>query len=230
MRDQTEQFDIVPILSRGKHRNPRRGACFMEMASYLAGERWSDHPGCTHPLLAEMARLVNDHTSDDGRRRLVDMIPSVIGLTSEDPHWEAEIALRAATAALPIASAERQQALAVGVLSSERVLADLDGRPPGSMRQSSTAALESVPLAYAWARQFARSSRVSRRGYKRHAAPTIVRCAVQGMATACVDDTDERMERLLRSTIGYCSASRSDVSAVPATATPDASVSRPSRG
>ena len=42
--------DLVPILSRGKHRNPRKGACFMEMASYLAGERWSDHPRCTHPL------------------------------------------------------------------------------------------------------------------------------------------------------------------------------------
>ncbi len=29
----------------------------MELASYLAGERWSDHPACTHPLLAEAARL-----------------------------------------------------------------------------------------------------------------------------------------------------------------------------
>ena len=44
--------ELVPVLSRGKHRNPRRGACFMELASYLAGERWSDHPACTHPLLA----------------------------------------------------------------------------------------------------------------------------------------------------------------------------------
>lgn len=206
MRDQRQQFDIVPILSRGKHRNPRRGACFMEMASYLAGERWSDHPACTHSLLAEMARLVNDHTTDEGRPRLVELIPSVIGLTSEDPHWDAEIALRAATAALPVASAERQQALAVGVLSSERTLADLDGTPHDSLRESSSAALQTVPLAYTWARQFARSSRVSRRGFKRHAAPTIVRCAVQGIATACVDDSDRRMEQLLRSTIAYCSA------------------------
>jgi len=28
----------------------------MEFASYLAGERWSDHPACTHPLLAVLAR------------------------------------------------------------------------------------------------------------------------------------------------------------------------------
>jgi hypothetical protein len=30
--------DFVLVLSRGKHRHPRRGACFMEFASYLAGE------------------------------------------------------------------------------------------------------------------------------------------------------------------------------------------------
>ena len=36
--------DLLPVLSRGKHRTPRKGACFMELASFLAGERWSDHP------------------------------------------------------------------------------------------------------------------------------------------------------------------------------------------
>jgi hypothetical protein len=40
---------LVPVLSAGRHRTPRTGACFMEFASYLAGERWSDHPTCTHP-------------------------------------------------------------------------------------------------------------------------------------------------------------------------------------
>ena len=83
--------DLVPQLSRGKHRNPRKGACFMELASYLAGERWSDHPLCTHPLLATMARLVNDHTTDSGRDRLGRLVPSVIGLTSEDPQVDVEL-------------------------------------------------------------------------------------------------------------------------------------------
>ncbi|MDX6241462.1 MAG: hypothetical protein QOG10_6286, partial [Kribbellaceae bacterium] len=69
----------VPVLSRGKHRNPRKGACFMEFASYLAGEPWSDHPACTHPLLAGVARDVNDCTTDAGRSRLAPLIPSVIG-------------------------------------------------------------------------------------------------------------------------------------------------------
>ena len=70
--------ELVPVLSRGKHRNARRGACFMEMASFLAGERWSDHPSCTHPLLAGLARLVNDTVSDPWRPRLIPLIPSVI--------------------------------------------------------------------------------------------------------------------------------------------------------
>src|SRR5664280_464897 len=78
--------ESMPVLSRGRHRNPRRGACFMEMASFMAGESWSDHPACTHPLLAELARLVNDSVSDRLRPRLVPMIPSVIGLTSQDVH------------------------------------------------------------------------------------------------------------------------------------------------
>src|SRR5436190_13975240 len=96
--------EIVPLLSRGKHRNPRKGACFMELVSVMAGERWSDHPTCTHPLLASLARLVNDYTSDAGRHRLVASIPDVIGLTSDDPRVDVRIALRSATIALPVAS------------------------------------------------------------------------------------------------------------------------------
>src|SRR2546421_6917449 len=111
--------ELVPILSRGKHRSPRKGACLMELASYLAGGRWSDHPACTHPLLAAVARRVNDYTSDAGRPRLADLIPSVIGLTGEDLHIDARIALGSATMALPVVAAERQRVMAVSVLSCE---------------------------------------------------------------------------------------------------------------
>ena len=104
---------LLPTLSRGKHRSPRKGACFMEFASLLAGERWSDHPACTHPLLAAVARHVNDHTSDAARPRLAELIPSVIGLTGEDLHIDARIALGSARLALPVAAAERQRVLAV---------------------------------------------------------------------------------------------------------------------
>src|SRR6266498_2197260 len=143
--DDTQLPTLLPLLSRGKHRNPRKGACFMELASLLAGERWSDHPACTHPLLAAVARHVNDYTSDAGRPRLTGLIPSVIGLTSDDLHVDARIALRCATMALPMVASERQRVMAVSVLACERVLADLDGRPLGDLEGQSRTALARTP-------------------------------------------------------------------------------------
>lgn len=71
----------LPVLGGGAHADPADGACFMEYASLLAGERWSDHPRCTHPALAQLARLVNDNIRDDLRYLLVPLVPDAIGLT-----------------------------------------------------------------------------------------------------------------------------------------------------
>jgi hypothetical protein len=178
----------------------------MEMASFLAGERWSDHPRCTHPLLGAVARLVNDFTTDEHRPHLVELIPSVIGLTTNDPRADARIALSCATAALPIASAERQNAMAVAVLASERVLAALDGRPSGQLRETSVRALESAPMATNWARSFATDVDVSVGGFRRFGAPNTVRIAIPGIAEACVPDPDARLRSLLVDAIAECAA------------------------
>jgi hypothetical protein len=196
--------ELMPILSRGKHRNPRRGACFMELASYLAGERWSDHPACTHPLLAAVARDVNDYTSEFGRARLGGLIPSVIGLTGEDLHIDARIALRCARLALPVAAAERQQTMAVSVLACERVLADLDGRPAGWLEEQSRQALAQAPHAAQWARSFTRNLPISAQAFRRRAAPATVHAAVEGIARACVPQPDEMLRDLLIGAIGEC--------------------------
>jgi hypothetical protein len=178
----------------------------MEMASYLAGERWSDHPRCTHPLVASVARLVNDHTTDDHRSRLVELIPAVIGLTTTDPRAEARIALLCATTALPIASAQHQNVLAVSVLAAERSLAALEGRDPGDLQTTSIAALDWAPQAAAWARGFVGRFDTLGGGSNRFAAPHIVRIAVQAIAEACVPDPDERLHDLLAAVIGECAA------------------------
>jgi hypothetical protein len=202
-----QQPALLPLLSRGKHRNPRKGACFMELASVLAGERWSDHPACTHPLLAALARHVNDNTSDAGRPRLAGLIPSVIGLTGDDPRIDARIALRAATTALPVVAADRQRVMAVGVLACERVLAELDGRPVGDLQEASRSALARAPHAWAWAERFAaRGGRPSTRRFRQQAAPTIVRNAAQGIAEACVPDPDGMLRDLLVQAIDTCAA------------------------
>jgi hypothetical protein len=197
---------LLPVLSRGKHRNPRKGACFMELASYLAGERWSDHPACTHPLLAALARHVNDLISDGARPRLAPLIPSVIGLTSDDPHVDVRIALRCATTALPVAPAESQRVMAVSVLTCNRVLAALDGQPRDTLDQRSRVALAAVPLAERWARDFTRGLPISVERFQRRAAPRTVQSAVEGIARACVPDPDAMLHDLLCATIDEVAA------------------------
>ncbi|MEV0587002.1 hypothetical protein [Nonomuraea sp. NPDC050310] len=198
-------LDPMPVLSKGRHRNPKRGACFMELASYLAGERWSDHPACTHPLLAALARLVNDNTTDARRGELVRLVPSIIGLTGDDLRIDATIALRCATTALPVAAAERQLALAVSVLACEEILARLDGRAAGLSEQSARA-MEQVPVAARQARKFSRSARITERGFRRYAAPNAVQLAVVGIAQACVSDPDTILRELLAGAIADCRA------------------------
>lgn len=196
---------LLPVLAAGRHRNPRKGACFMEFASYLAGEKWSDHPACTHPALAFLARMVNDCTSDRDRSRLVELIPSVIGVTTADPRAELLIALRAATAALPIASEERQRALAVGIITAQSRLADLGHPEDAGLHERITTAFTQAPFAERWAREFVAENRIDRR-HRAIARMTeaIIRTGVLGIAQACTPGANERLRELLRGAIDDC--------------------------
>jgi hypothetical protein len=176
----------------------------MELASYLAGERWSDHPACTHPLLAALARLVNDNTSDDNRGKLIGLVPSIIGLASDDLRVDARIALRCATTALPVAAAERQLALAVSVLAAEEMLNRLDGVPAGRLSEHSRSALAQVPHAAEQARRFSRAARITEKGFRRYAAPNAVQLAVVGIVQACIPDPDTLLRELLTAAIADC--------------------------
>jgi hypothetical protein len=192
--------DGVPILSAGRHRNPRKGACFMEMASYLAGERWSDHPKCTHPLLASLARMVNDSLCDEERPRIAGLIPDVVGLTGEDLEIDVAIATRAAAAALPVAPATRQNVMAVGLLTAERMIGTLEGDHEDLLTLCREAFAQ-APDAEAWAHRYARDARTSERTFRRQTAPHIVAYAVEGIAVACVDDPGARLAALLETSI-----------------------------
>lgn len=83
-RDEGHDLSGLPELQAGQHLDPSHGGCFMEYASLLAGEKWSDHPRCTHPALAQLARLVNDAASTGERQQLTRLIPDVIGVTGQD--------------------------------------------------------------------------------------------------------------------------------------------------
>jgi len=96
----TPSRDVPAKLSVGSHLAPEDGVCLMEAVSDFAGLPWSDEPACTHPLVAHLARLVNDASSDDGRSRLAAFVPRLAAAAGDEttyarvPRVCAEVALR----------------------------------------------------------------------------------------------------------------------------------------
>jgi hypothetical protein len=194
----------MPVLSAGRHRNARRGACFMEYASYLAGARWSDHPTCTHPTLSALARLVNDLTSDRRRDRLAPYIPSVVGLIGDDPRVPVIVSALAAATALPIASEPRQRALATALVRCDLLLANWSGPDIERMRMRIRLAFLLTPGVEDWARDFVTGAGLPVPLTLHDDA--ILRTATIGIADACVQDSDARLEGLLATAIAECAA------------------------
>jgi hypothetical protein len=109
--------------------------------------------------------------------------------------------------ALPVVAADRQGVLAVSVLACERVLAELDGRPVGTLEAASRSVLAQVPHAFRWASDFTsgvRAATISAKRFRRQAAPTIVRNAVEGIALVRVPDPDAMLRDLLVDAIEVC--------------------------
>jgi len=157
MRDDSTFPDALPMLAVGRHRDPSDGGCLMEWVSLLAGERWSDHPACTHPLLAHLARSVNDRASDASRPALMRLLPLLTGARSDDRSWSLEIAAVTVRHALRRAGAQDGRELAVALLTLDRLLGPTDGRAPAERRATTTEVLATVPAAAAWAEDFTRA-------------------------------------------------------------------------
>lgn len=196
--------DGVPVLSSGRHRSPRRGACFMEFASFLAGERWSDHPSCTHPLLAQLARDVNDCLSDRERQQLVPLIPWVVGRRGDERTWLALPVAVACEAILEVPE-ETQGVLAAGLLCAEQLCAEA-GPDLAAIQQAARAALELVPGAVAWVSRLDMNPRITARRFVDRSAPALVRCAVAGIVRSEAPDRDLRLRALLEAAMAACPA------------------------
>ena len=89
----------LPILAKGHHRQLEDGACLMEYTSVLAGEAWSDSPPCTHPVLAAIARAVNDSVDDNTRQLLTSQAAQLARAQSRDPRVGPQLTLLCATRA-----------------------------------------------------------------------------------------------------------------------------------
>jgi hypothetical protein len=200
--------DLVPVLSPGKHRHPGKGACFMEMASWLAGEKWSDHPQCTDPVLAALAREVNDHVDPEHRAQIVPLIPDVIGATSDDPRLPLQIS-RAASLAVLAHDSPHEGLAVLALLHSEAALNVLAGRRADELSAAALAALDGHTDAAKWARAFTgRVGRHRRTGTgsraDRRAAIAAVRTSVAALAAA--PRGQDHLVALLREAIGLTRA------------------------
>ena len=66
-------------ISKGRHETPVHGACVVELASMLAGERFSDHPQCVCPVIAGFLRGYNDLLPDGQHDELYPYATLVVG-------------------------------------------------------------------------------------------------------------------------------------------------------
>src|SRR5207248_6831847 len=77
----------VVRLGRGKHSSPDQGACVMELASMLAGERFSDRPRAVCPVVGAFLRTYNDALDDERRQDLYRYAADAVG-TMASPEVE----------------------------------------------------------------------------------------------------------------------------------------------
>lgn len=66
-------------IARGAHASPADGACVVELASMLAGERFSDRPKCVCPALAAYLRAYNDRVGYARRQELLPYASRAVG-------------------------------------------------------------------------------------------------------------------------------------------------------
>src|SRR5437763_11259885 len=113
----------LPILAPGRHRSPRHGARLMEYTSVLAGERFSDAPRCPDPVLAAVARAVNDYSSNDSRQRIAPYAGDLTTARGAGDDTQRGIVRRCLLSALAYAEGSRRHVLLVGLLGLDRAAA-----------------------------------------------------------------------------------------------------------
>jgi hypothetical protein len=110
----------MPILAAGRHRSARHGACLMEYTSVLAGERFSDSPQCTDPVLAAVARAVNDYSSDAARQHIAPFAGDLTTASGAGDRVQRGIVRRCLLTAVRYAAGTRRHVLLVALLGLDR--------------------------------------------------------------------------------------------------------------
>lgn len=166
----------VPLLSRGAHLSADDGTCLMEAVSRAADLPWSDTPACTPALLALLARLVNDASSDAGRQRLGPLVPALAAAGVDDAH-DAWLSARVAQACAAAA---------------------LERRPTPLRRHLHRVAAAQVAREGRMAADPGLRTRVRRRLFERGPGARAVEMAVECVLRLPTPDRDEALRELLR--------------------------------
>lgn len=183
--------DALPFLSPGRHRRRRHGVCLMEYTSIIAGERFSDHPPCTDPALAAVARAVNDYSSERARQRLAELASDLSVARRTDPGVGYAVARRCLLTALPYAHQPRRRVLIVGLLGLDRASRDLSrGWRPDFVDVDTELGLMPYALELEEASAFLRAQRVSPRDYVRRGLPLAIETAIATVADEAPDADD----------------------------------------
>jgi hypothetical protein len=123
--------DGLPVLSRGRHARAEEGACLMEYVSVIAGEPFSDHPGCVEPLLVRLAWAVNDTAPPPVRARLVHFAPRLIGTRNDSPKTAPTLLTACIEAVASVVDLEQDAYLVAARARAGRRLAKLEQRASG---------------------------------------------------------------------------------------------------
>ena len=73
------------VLRKGRHDSPDRGVCVIELASMLAGERFTDHPRAVCRVISAFLRSYNDSIDDVRRQDLLRCAAAVVGTRDSRP-------------------------------------------------------------------------------------------------------------------------------------------------
>jgi hypothetical protein len=187
----------MPSLAPGRHRWPSRRVCLMEYVAGLAGERRSDHPHCTDPALAAVARAVNDSVSESTRQDLAAFAPRLVRAHGGGAAATADVLRQCLSSAMRLADADRRQVLVVALLGAERAAAGrVAGWSPDMLSVDAEMVLMDCEDELDPAAQLVRCTRVGRREHAKRAVPAAVEAAVRTIATQA-PDPDTALCRLL---------------------------------
>jgi hypothetical protein len=188
--------DAMPVLTRGKHKRPRNGACLMEYVSVLAGGPFTDAPACTDPTLAIIARSVNDYSGDEMRQRLA-LLASDLSVAGEvDRATQQAMVRRCLLTALPLSTGSRRRVLVVGLLGLERAASGSTKGTPEQVSLDAEFALLGCDTAVREAIDRLEELPVSLPQYHKRGVAASVEMAVATIAEEATD-SDELLYRLL---------------------------------